>query len=100
MNPMRFTLGSLLVMLASSTITGQQNQFQGSVPTGVRSATPLALSLHEAIDRGLKANLGLLMSDSANEIARGERLRTLSALIPQLNGRAGATDETLDLKTV
>jgi outer membrane protein TolC len=101
MNPMRFTLGcSLLVMLAPSTIIGQQNQFQGSVPTGVRSATPLALSLHEAIDRGLKANLGLLMSDSANESARGERLRALSALIPQLNGRASETRETLDLKTV
>jgi outer membrane protein TolC len=60
----------------------------------------LALTLHEAIERGMKTNLGLLISDSANEIARGERLRALSALIPQLNGRAGVTDEELDLKTV
>jgi outer membrane protein TolC len=98
---MRFTMGSfLLVTLTASTLAGQQNQFQGSVPTGVPSSTPLALTLHEAIERGLKTNLGLLLSDSANESARGERLRTLSALIPQLNGRAGATDETLDLKTV
>jgi outer membrane protein TolC len=98
---MRFTMGFfLLVTLTASTLAGQQNQFQGSVPTGVPSSTPLALTLHEAIERGLKTNLGLLLSDSANESARGERLRTLSALIPQLNGRAGATDETLDLKTV
>jgi outer membrane protein TolC len=98
---MRFTIGcSLVVMLTASTMFGQQNQFQGSVPTGLPSTAPLALTLHDAINRGLKANLGLLISDSANEIARGERLRALSALIPQLNGRAVETDEQLDLKTV
>src|ERR1700724_1614188 len=98
---MRFTTGCLLlVMLTAPTAHGQQNQFQGSVPTGVPSSTPLALTLHEAIERGLKANLGLLISDSANESALGERLRALSALIPQLNARAGETVEQLNLKTV
>src|SRR6266446_760726 len=98
---MRFTTGCLLaVMLTASTIHGQQNQFQGSVPTGVPSSTPLALTLHEAIERGLKTNLGLLISDSANEIARGERLRALSALVPQLNARAGETVQQNNLKTV
>jgi outer membrane protein TolC len=98
---MRFTIRFLfLAMLTGSTVAGQQNQFQGSVPAGVASSTPLALTLHEAIDRGLKANLGLLISDSASESARGERLQALSALLPQVNGRAGETDETLDLKTV
>src|SRR5580700_4962312 len=98
---MRFTTGCLLlVILTVSTLRGQQNQFQGSVPAGVPSSTPVALTLREAIDRGLKTNLGLLISDSANESARGERLRALGALIPQLNGRAGITDEDLDLKTV
>src|SRR5713101_974334 len=98
---MRFTTGCLLlVILTASTTHGQQNQFQGSVPTGVPSSTPLALTLHEAIDRGMKTNLGLLISDSANEIARGERLRALSALVPQLNARAGETVEQLNLKTV
>jgi outer membrane protein TolC len=98
---MRLTIGCLfLVALTGSGLVGQQNQFLGSVPTGVPSSSPLALTLHEAIDRGLKTNLGLLLSDSAIESARGERLRTLSALIPQLNGRAAETDETLDLKTV
>jgi outer membrane protein TolC len=48
----------------------------------------------------LKTNLGLLMSDSASEMARGERLRALSALMPQLNGRAAETVEQLNLKTV
>ena len=98
---MRITIGCfLLVILTGPALVGQQNPFQGSVPTGVPSSTPLALTLHEAIDRGLKTNLGFLTSESANEIVRGERLRALSALIPQLNGRAGETDERLDLKTV
>jgi outer membrane protein TolC len=98
---MRFTIGCfLLVILTGSTLVAQQSQFLGSVPTGVPSSTPLVLTLHEAIDRGLKTNLGLLISESANENARGDRLRALSALMPQLNGRAGETDQTLDLKTV
>ena len=33
--------------------------FQGSVASGQATSTPLALSLQDAIDRGLKANLGL-----------------------------------------
>jgi outer membrane protein TolC len=98
---MRFTIGCLIwVILTASTLQGQQNPFQGSVPAGVPSSAPLALTLREAIDRGLKTNLGFLISDSANESARGDRLRALGALIPQLNGRAGVTDEELDLKTV
>ena len=63
----------------------QQSQFQGSVPRGTASSTPLALTLHDAIDRGLKANLGLLVSDSTSETARGQRLQALSALLPQLH---------------
>jgi outer membrane protein TolC len=98
---MRLTTGPLVVgVLTASAIVAQQNQFQGSVPTGVPSSRPLALTLREAIDRGLKANLGLLVSDSANETARGERLRALSALLPQLNAQAGETVQQINLKTV
>jgi outer membrane protein TolC len=86
--------------LAAFTMAGQQSQFQGSVATGTSSPTPLALTLHEAIDRGLKANLGLLVSDSANEAARGQRLRALSTLLPQINAQLGETVEQLNLKTI
>ena len=98
---MRLTTGPLVVgVLTASAIVAQQNQFQGSVPTGVPSSRPLALTLREAIDRGLKANLGLLVSDSANETARGERLRSLSVLSPQLNAKADETVQQISLKTV
>ncbi len=88
-----------MAVLACS-VAGQQSPFQGSVASGVPSSAPLALTLHDAIDRGLKANLGLLTSDSANETARGQRLGALSALMPQLNAKAGETIQQINLETI
>jgi outer membrane protein TolC len=97
---MRFTTGFILLgFVTASTIVGQ-NQFQGSVASGVPSPEPLALTVHDAIDRGLKTNLGLLVSDSANEAARGQRLLALSALLPQAHAQAGETVEQINLKTL
>jgi outer membrane protein TolC len=98
---MRLTPGFLILgLLAASTMPGQQSQFQGSVPMGTASSAPLALTFREAIDRGLKANLGLLVSGSENESARGQRLRALSALLPQIDGQVSETVEQLSLKTI
>ena len=54
-------------------LLGQQNRFQGSVPMGTASPTPLALTLRGAIDRGLRTNLGLLVSGSASDAPRRYR---------------------------
>ena len=89
-----------LGMLAALAALGQQIQFQGSVPTGSATLAPMALTLRGAIDRGLKANLGLLVSDSASEIARGQRLQSLSALLPSINGQISQTEEELSLSTI
>lgn len=90
----------VLGFLTTSVAVSQTNQFQGSVPSGAASSTPLALTFHDAIDRGLKANLGLLVSDSASESARGQRIHALSVLLPQLDAKAGETIEQLSLKTI
>ena len=92
---MKIQTYTLLAFLAISKIFAQQSQFQGSVPTGTASSTPLALTLHDAIDRGLKANLGLLVSDSASETARGQRLQALSALLPQVHARPARRSKQL-----
>src|ERR1700724_55615 len=98
---MRLTRGRFVCgLLIASAVLAQQSQFQSSVPTGAVSSAPVALTLRDAIDRGLKANLGLLVSDSASETARGERLRSLSALLPQLNAKAGETVQQISLKTI
>lgn len=86
--------------MLSLTMLGQENQFQGSVPTGTATSAPISLTLRGAVDRGLKANLGLLVSDSASEIARGQRLQSLSALLPSVNGQVSQTEEQLNLKTI
>jgi outer membrane protein TolC len=45
----------------------------------------LPLSLQDAIDRGLKQNLGLLLSSSDVGSARGQRWQQLSNLLPHVN---------------
>ena len=59
-----------IALFAGSALFGQQTQFQGSVPTGEASSTPLSLTLRDAIDRGLGTNLGLLLSGQASEAPR------------------------------
>lgn len=61
-----------------------RSPFSESVPTGVVSKTELKLSLHDAVARGLRSNLGILLSTDASSEARAERLKALSALLPHV----------------
>jgi len=61
--------------------TPQGGSFSGSVPEKPVPGV-LPLSLQEAIDRGLKQNLGLLLSNTDIRSARGQRWEQLSALLP------------------
>src|SRR5690349_17914154 len=58
--------------------------YSGSVPQGSASPTPIALSLNDAIRRGLAANLGLLLESDNALAARGEKWKELSDLMPHL----------------
>jgi outer membrane protein TolC len=57
----------------------------------------LQLSLQEAIDRGLRNNLGLLLSGDQTIMARGERWKELSNLLPNLSARVQEDAQNLDL---
>ncbi|MGD0670114.1 MAG: TolC family protein [Bryobacteraceae bacterium] len=95
---MRISLGAFLLFVTG--LAGQQsNSYQGSTP-GAVSPAPLTLTLLDAIQRGLKSNLGLLESDTASETARAARMQALSALLPQVTGTLAENDEQLNLKTV
>jgi outer membrane protein TolC len=88
-------------LLCACILFGQQSsQFQGSVPTGSVSSTTLALTLNGAIRRGLETNLGLLTRANTSGEARAQRVRALSALLPQVTGTLGETAEQLNLKTL
>jgi outer membrane protein TolC len=58
--------------------------FSGSVPSQLVPGV-LSLSLQDALDRGLKQNLGLLLSNADIANARGQRWQQLSALLPHVN---------------
>jgi outer membrane protein TolC len=73
-----------------------QNSFQGSVP-GKLEPGVLQISLQGAIDRGLKTNLGLLLSDQDVGSARGERWKKLSSLLPNLTTSSYADGSQVDL---
>lgn len=60
-----------------------QSSFTGSVPSKFVSGV-LPISLEEAINRGLKQNLGLLLSSEDVGSARGTRWQQLSALLPNI----------------
>lgn len=75
----------------------QAVSFQGSVPTGPAGAT-IDLTLDGAIERGLRANLGLLESGTASDSVRAQRIQALAALMPQVTGSVDATEEQINLK--
>lgn len=74
--------------------------YQGSVPQGTASAVQIPLSLGDAINRGLKANLGLLTSQQSSREVRAERLRALSGLLPNVNGELSMTEQQLNLQAL
>ncbi len=62
------------------------SSFQGSVPAGEVSAQPLDLTLDDAIQRGLRNNLGVILSSTQTAAARGQRLSQLQSLLPSVDG--------------
>jgi outer membrane protein TolC len=74
------------------------NPFQGSVSSNEPLTATLPLSLQDAIQRGLKQNLGLILGDQNTRIAVAQQIRALSALLPNLTGRVSDMSEQINLK--
>jgi outer membrane protein TolC len=70
--------------------------YQGSVP-GKLEPGVLPISLQDAINRGLKTNLGLLLSSQDVQSARGERWKQLSALLPNVTTSSYVAGSQVDL---
>lgn len=71
--------------------------YQGSVTAGEASAEPLALSLDDAMQRGLKNNLGAILSNTQTADARGQRLSQLQSLLPEVDFKAQESVSQVDL---
>ncbi len=73
------------------------SSFQGSVATGEASPQPIGLSLDEAIRRGLKANLGIILTGTQADAARAQRLGQLQSLLPSVDFSAKESLQQVDL---
>jgi outer membrane protein TolC len=74
-----------------------QGASQGSVPSAQTPGAPLALSLDEAVQRGLKSNLGAVGFQQMLRRAEGQGTVDRSFLLPQINGSLTGVDQQTDL---
>jgi outer membrane protein TolC len=83
----------------SARATQSQNPYLGSVPAAPTGGI-LELSLAAAIQRGLRYNLGLVESNQAGADVRADRLRALSALLPQIAARGKQGYDDISFKEI
>ena len=72
----------------------------GSIPTGAATSEVLHLKLRDAITMALRYNLGQVESGENARIARGQRLRALAPLLPQVNAGASENVEQFSAATL
>ena len=74
-----------------------QDSFHGSIVTGKATGDVMDLSLDDAVQRGLRQNLGLILQTSAQKNANGQRLEELQALLPTVNANASVEVQQVNL---
>ena len=74
-----------------------QDSFKGSLLSGKASNTVLDLSLDDAIQRGLRQNLGAILQSAAAKNSNGQRLEQLQALLPTVTANAYIEVEQVNL---
>ena len=86
--------GVLIAQQLPTSVPGQSagptaGSFQGSVTVGQANAQTIDLSLEDAIQRGVKNNLGAILSGTQTAAAKAQRLSQLQPLLPdvEFNGR-------------
>ncbi len=77
-----------------------QSPFAGSVPAGRATPNAIPLSLKDAIYRGLKHNLGLLLTGEGIPSARGQWWKSLSELLPNVTTSTSFSARQVNLETV
>ena len=83
---------------AEQVINRNQDPYLGSIPQGKAAPQVLDLTAEDALDRGLKYNLGLYLAARATDQASAAHLRALSDLLPVLNGSFSEENNKINLK--
>jgi len=83
---------------AEQVIQRNQDPFAGSIAQGKATAGVIDLSVEDALERALKYNLGLYLSERATEQTRAARLRALSDFLPTVNGSVAEEEQKINFK--
>ena len=115
--PLRYLLGLSIIILSSSGAAAQiqplapmpaqpprsaplsvpPGTFLGGVPSGELTTTVAKLTVVSAMARALEHNLGVLNAQHNVDRAEGARWRSLSELLPNVNGRISETRQIINL---
>jgi outer membrane protein TolC len=94
--------GALIAQQLPTSVPGQsagpaEGSFQGSVTVGQANEQTLDLSLDDAIQRGVKNNLGAILSGTQTAAAKAQRLSQLQQLLPDVEFNAREAEMQVDL---
>ncbi|HWB83701.1 MAG TPA: TolC family protein [Bryobacteraceae bacterium] len=88
--------GAASVNTLNSTVQ-VQGAYQGSVPSAQAAGAPIALSLDDAVKRGLEYNLGTVGFRHSAQLAEAQQRSALSHLLPNVNAYLYGADQQTDL---
>ncbi len=80
----------------SGSTTGQ-SPYNGSLIEGRSTGTMIDLPLDEAIRRGLRNNLGIILQNQSARTSNGQRLEQLQTLLPTVTGDASIEVQQVNL---
>jgi len=81
-------------------VIAQQSPYLGSVSSERLHPGVLELTLQDAVDRGLKTNLGLFLSGTTAEKSHAARRQVLSELLPHVEGSLRESTERINLRAL
>jgi outer membrane protein TolC len=94
---LRFFLLTFGAFPAAVSAAAQTNPFQGSVSAAPPSSQTVSLSLEDALQKGLRYNLGAVNSAQDSRQAQGAAIAARSFLLPNLSGDLHETAQQVDL---
>ncbi len=83
---------------ATSILAAGQGLVAGGVPAGTPTGGVLPLSIADAIARGLKQNLGVVLGEQNVKAANGSRWQALSGALPRVGATFGQAREEINLE--
>lgn len=97
---MGFAFLWLTLSVSAAGQTSQPSATFGSIPSGTATKEVLHLTLRDAITMAARYNLGQIESGENARVARGQRLRAMSALLPQVNAGVAENVEQFSAATL